>query len=135
MLSYQEEKEMKEALKKSVRKPYRADEIYVNDSQIIDAMRKNVSEVVENLIDKDGVDVKELRDLIEGVAIDYAFKVKLEDYEKYSIKYGKVTALIYGYSDIVLPRCSLNEWNNEYIADLVENDEYFCIGDYNFLKE
>lgn len=134
MLSYQKEEELKKVLKSAVRKPYKANEIYVNDSQVIDAMRKKVSEVVEKLIDKNGIDVKELRDLIESVAIDYAFKVKLEDYEKNTLRYGKVTALINGYSDVVLPRCSLEEWNSEYIADLVENDKSFSINDYVFLR-
>lgn len=134
MLSYQKEKELKKVLKNAVRKPYKANEIYVSDSQVIDAMRKKVSEAVEKLIDKSGIDVKELRDLIESVAIEYAFKVRLEDYESKTIKYGKVTALIDGYTDVVLPRYSFQEWDEEYIADLVENDESFSIGDYVFLR-
>ncbi len=143
MIRYNEGKRLESRLIKALRKPRDIEDTYY----IKRAMQEKAKETINTIIKERNInsyqELQDFGDVVEYTAHELAFKVTAKDYTEERIPYCKVNSLILAYNEVVDEFCWDHSDNDKqyqlrrdnYQIESFEDDTYFTIGDYNFLKE
>lgn len=141
-IRYNEAKRLENRLIKALRKPRGIEDKYY----IKRAMQEKAKETINTIIKERNInsyqELQDLGDVVEYTARELAFKVTAKDYIEERLSYCKVNSLILAYNEVVDKFCWVHSDNDKqyylrrgtYQIESFEDDIYFTIGDYTFLK-